>query len=89
MAGIIWQALCGGATAAARSPGSAAFAPSGGGPRGRGLHSFTFRLNLSAFCVIGVDLGVVQGVPGRCHGVLSSIRGCLGCILCQKQLRLS
>ena len=26
---------------------------------GRGLHSSTFRLNLSAFCRIGVQLGVV------------------------------
>jgi len=29
---------------------------------GRGLHSSTFQLNLSAFCVTGVQLGVVAGV---------------------------
>jgi hypothetical protein len=29
---------------------------------GRGLHSSTFRLNLSAFCGIRVYLGVVEGV---------------------------
>ena len=30
-----------------------------GAPRSRGLHSSTFRLNLSAFCGIGVYSGVV------------------------------
>jgi len=50
---------------------------------GRGLHSFTFRLNLSAFCGIGVNVGVdagvfrrCQGVFRRCQGVLGGIRGC-------------
>ena len=32
--------------------------------RGWGLHSSTFRLNLSAFCGIGVHSGVVQGGVG-------------------------
>jgi hypothetical protein len=53
------------------------------------LHSSTFRLNLSAFCGIGVPVGVVEEVFRRCQGVLRSIRGCSGCVLCQKQLRLS
>ena len=57
--------------------------------RGRCLHSSTFRFILSAFCGIGVHLGVVFGVIRRCQGVLRCIRGCLGCILCQKRLRLS
>ena len=49
---------------------------------GRGSHSSTFRLNLSAFCGIGLHLGVVEGVFERCQGVFRSIRGCSGCILC-------
>ena len=36
---------------------------------GRGLHSFAFQLNLSAFCGIGVHVGVVEGVYRRCQGV--------------------
>ena len=32
------------------------------GAAGRGLHSSTFRLGLSAFCVTGAQLGVVSGV---------------------------
>jgi hypothetical protein len=60
----------------------------GGGAGGRGLHSSTFRLNLSALCGIGVHLGVVQGLCRRCQGVLRSIRGCSGCILCQKRLKV-
>ena len=56
---------------------------------GRGLHWSTFQLNLSAFCRIGVHQGVCQGAFGRCYGVSRSIRGCPGCILCQKWLRLS
>jgi hypothetical protein len=52
---------------------------------GRGLHSSTFRLNVSAFCGIGGPSGgaysVFEGVMG--------IMGCFGCILCQKRLRLS
>ena len=42
---------------------------------GRGLHSSTFRLNLSAFCGIGVRLGVVQGMLRRCNGVLGGLSG--------------
>ena len=56
---------------------------------GKGLHSFTSWLNLSAFCGIGVHSGVIEEVFRRCQGVLRSISGCLGCILCQKRLRLS
>jgi hypothetical protein len=41
---------------------------------GRGLHSSTFRLNVSTFCVIGGAsrgcLGVVWGVFRRCQGIL-------------------
>ena len=36
---------------------------------GRGLHSSTFRLNLSASCGIGVRLRDVHGVFRRCQGV--------------------
>ena len=36
---------------------------------GRGLHSSTFRLKLSAFCGVGVHLGVVHVVFQRCQGV--------------------
>jgi len=56
---------------------------------GRGLHSSTFRLNLSALCGMWVHAGVVEGVFRRCQGVIRIIRGCLGCISCQKRLRLS
>ena len=38
------------------------------GVHGRGSHSSTFRLNLSAFRGIGVQLGVVQGVFRRRQG---------------------
>jgi hypothetical protein len=53
---------------------------------GRGLHSSNIRLNVSAFCGIGGAcrcclLGVWQ--------VSGGIRGCLGCDLRQKRLRLS
>jgi hypothetical protein len=37
----------------------------GGGHGGRGLHSSTFRHNVSAFCGIGVQLGIVYGVFRR------------------------
>ena len=51
-----------------------------------GLHSSNFRLNVSAFCGIGgvfwVHLGGVWGVSGV-------KRGCLGCYLSHKWLRLS
>jgi hypothetical protein len=52
-------------------------------PITRGLHSSTFRLNVSAFC----------GTEGTCKGCLcggsGGLRGCLGCISCQKRLKLS
>ena len=57
--------------------------------RGRGLHLSTSRLNLSVFCGTRVHFGVVQGLFGRCHGVLRSIRGYSGCILHHRRLRLS
>jgi len=44
---------------------------------GRGLHSSTFRLNVSAFCGIGV---AIRGCPGAVQGVLGLIMGCLGCM---------
>ena len=50
---------------------------------GRGLHPFIFLLNVSAFCGIG---GAFRGCL---EGVFGGIRGCLGCILFQKLLRLS
>jgi len=53
---------------------------------GRGLHSSSFRLNVSGFFGIGVEFkGYLEGVDG----VLGGITGCLGCSLCQKRLRLS
>ena len=52
----------------------------------RGLHSSTFRLNVSAFCGIG---GAFKGCLGGVQEVLGGIRGCSGCILCQERLRLS
>jgi hypothetical protein len=53
---------------------------------GRGLHSSAFRLNVSAFCGIG---GASRGCLGVVYEVLGGIRGCLGCTLCHKRLRLS
>jgi len=48
-------------------------------PRRRGLHSSTFRLNVSAFCGIGVLLGVVQGAFRGCsEGVQGVFKGCSG-----------
>jgi len=44
-------------------------------PEGRGLHSSTFRLNVSAFCGQGVHLGVAQGVFRRWYGVLGGAQG--------------
>jgi len=41
-------------------------------PRVRGLHSSTFRLNVSAFCGIG---GAFRGCLGGVEGVLGGIRG--------------
>jgi hypothetical protein len=53
---------------------------------GRGLHSSTFRLNVSAFCGIG---GYIYGLFRRGPGGVRESRGCRGCILCQKRLKLS
>ena len=58
----------------------------GGVPRGRGLHTPTFRLNVSAFCGIG---GAINGCSGGVRQAFGDIRPCHGCILCQKRLRLS
>jgi hypothetical protein len=53
---------------------------------GRGLHSSTFRLNVSAVCGIG---GAFRCCLRGERGVSGGIRGCLGYISCQKRLRLS
>ena len=53
---------------------------------GRGLHSSTFQLNVSAFCGIG---GAFMGWSGDAYEVLGGIRGCSGCYLCQKRLNVS
>jgi hypothetical protein len=46
-------------------------------PAARGLHSSTFRLNLSTFCGIG---GAFSGCLGGVLEVSGGIGGCLGCI---------
>jgi hypothetical protein len=53
---------------------------------GRGLHSSTFRLNVSAFYRVGVALRVSLG--GMLE-VLEVIKVCAVCDLCQKRLGLS
>ena len=53
---------------------------------GRGLHSSTFQLNLSAFCGIG---DAFRDCLGGVLGVRGDIRGQFGRLLCQKRLRLS
>ena len=53
---------------------------------GRGLHSFTFRLNLSTLCGIG---GACRGCSVGVYGDFGGMRDCVGCILCQNRLRLS
>jgi len=40
----------------------------------RGLNSCTIGLNLSAFCGMGAQLGVVYGVLSRCQGALRCIK---------------
>ena len=57
-----------------------------GVPRSRGLHSSTFRLNVSAFCGIGV---ASRGCLGGVQKVLGGGRGVRGCSGCMKRLRLS
>ena len=50
---------------------------------GRGLHSSTFRLNLSAFRGIGVHLGVIYGVSRGCLGGVRGYEGDQGvCRVC-------
>jgi len=66
------------AAAAAAHRAAAVHHGAGGRPGARGLHSSTFRLNLSAFCGIGLHLVVVQGVFRRCQGVLRNVRGVRG-----------
>jgi len=47
----------------------------GGCISGRGLHSFTFRLNVSPFCGIGgAFMGSLGGVRG-CQGVPGGVQG--------------
>jgi hypothetical protein len=53
---------------------------------GRGLHSSTFWLNLSAFCGTGAAF---MGCLGGIWAVTRGVRGCLGCYLCQIWLSLS
>jgi len=53
--------------------GSAAAASPAASPSARGLHSSTFRLNVSAFCGIEVHLGVAYGVLRRCSGVSGGV----------------
>jgi hypothetical protein len=55
-------------------------------PQTRGLHSSTFQLNISAFCGIG---GALRGCLASFQEVAGGMRRWLGCILCQKRLRLS
>jgi len=55
-------------------------------PRLRGLHSFTFQLNVSALCEIG---GAFRRCSGGVLGVVGGMTGYLECILCEKRLRLS
>jgi len=43
-----------------------------GGSSGRGLHSSTFRLNVTAFCGRGVTFS------GLFRGCLGGVRGCKG-----------
>jgi len=50
----------------------------GRGGGGRGLHSSTFQLIVSAVCVIG---GALRGCLGAVQGVSGGIRGCAGCVL--------
>jgi hypothetical protein len=49
---------------------------------GRGLHSFTFQLNVSAFCGIGgaltVCLGFILRVFRRCRWLLGGVGGLKG-----------
>jgi len=55
-------------------------------PRSRGLHSFTFQLNVSAFYEIG---GTSRGYSGSVSEVSRVVAEIQGAFLCQKRLRLS
>ena len=55
----------------------------------QGLTLVHFSAQLKRILWERVLAGVVQGVLRRCQGVLRSVSGCSGCILCQKRLRLS
>jgi len=46
--------------------------------QGRGLHSFTSQLNLSAF---QCDRGCAQGLCSPCEGGVKQCLGCAGCFL--------
>jgi len=50
----------------------------GKGSSGRGLHSSTFQLNVSALCGIGVAF---RGCPGGVEGVSGAVRWYLGCVI--------
>jgi hypothetical protein len=55
----------------------------------RGLHSFTFQLNLSEFYGIGgARRGCVARVKWVVRGCVGCV-GCVGCFVCQTRLRLS
>jgi len=56
------------------------------GSVGRGLHSTTFQLNISAFCGIG---GVFMGCHWGVKEVSWGDRRCVGCMVCQEGLKLS
>ena len=47
------------------------------GVDGRGIHSFTFQLNVSAFCDVG---GCVEGLSRGCLAVEGGVMVCLGCV---------
>jgi len=70
------------ADAVAAGAGAAA-AAAAADVEGRGIHSFTFRLNGSAFWGIG---GAFRGCLGSDENVSL---GVTGCVWCQKRLKLS
>jgi len=55
-------------------------------PGGRGLHSSTFQLNLSA--LYGIE-GARRGYVARVQGGLRGVQGVEGGFLCQTRLKLS
>ena len=79
------------AAAAAAPRGTAApailrAAPRSVAVRGRGVHSFTSQLNLSALYGIG---GARRGCVARVKGVLGGVYGVKGVSVCQARLKLS